>query len=252
MITRLSKFRFLRIAGFAVGAVAVAGAAVVITASASGLNFGFRPAASNQPGAANTASINDAAKASDVCNTFMGHLAKDLKVKDTATLNAGIQQAISETLQDEVNSKAITQEQANAIKQKIGSQPICNLAPNLGRGNHGSKGQINAYLQQYLSAAASVLGLSDAQLKANLAHGQTLSQMAAAHKPNAISEADFRSGLIAKLQPMLDQAVKDGKLTSTQETAIISRLKTAPLPLWDKPMHHVPAAPTASPSTTSS
>jgi hypothetical protein len=246
MITRLTKFRYLRIAGFAVGAVAVAGAAVVITASASGLNIGFRPAASNQPAAANTTSIDEATKPSDVCNTFMGHLAKDLNVKDTATLNAKIQQAINETLQDQVTSKAITQDQANAIKQKIGSQPVCTLAPHLGKGDHGAKGQINAYMQQYLSAAAS-------DLKANLAKGQTLKMMADAHKPNAVSEANFRSGLIAKLQPALDKAVTDHKLTTTQETAIINRLKTAPLPLWDKPLPHRPTAPaTASPSTSQS
>ena len=78
-----------------------------------------------------------------------------------------------------------------------------------------------AYLQQLLTAAASALGVTDAQLKADLAKGTTLSQVAAAHTP-AITEAQFRSRLIANLTPLLDTAGKEGKLMSTQEQAILS------------------------------
>ena len=49
-MTSLSKARPLRIAGLALGAVAVAGAAIVITASASGMSFNLRPSGPAQQG----------------------------------------------------------------------------------------------------------------------------------------------------------------------------------------------------------
>ena len=62
----------------------------------------------------------------------------------------------------------------------------------------------------------------------------TLAQIAAAQKP-AVTEAQFRSRVIAKLTPVLDAAVTNKKLTAAQEQAIIKRLQTGPIPLWSKP-----------------
>jgi hypothetical protein len=247
MITTLGKHRYLRIAGFAVGAVVVAIGAVLVTASASGLTLGPRAAGPNPAGATlETAYISTAASSPASCAAFMKHLAIDLG-KSQADINKAIQTAIGETLKDQVNSKELTQAQADALKQKLANQNACALiaggaTTKPGRGDRGQRGA--AYMQQYLSGAAAVLNISDAQLKTNLSKGQTLSQMAAAHSP-AISLADFRTALISKLQPQLDTAVKNNQMTSAQEQAIINQLKTGALPYWDKPMHQKPAAPGA-------
>ena len=66
-------------------------------------------------------------------------------------------------------------------------------------------------------------------------NGQTLSQVAAAQNP-PVTEAQFRSKLIANLKPLLDKAVADKKLTADQEQKILQRLQTGPIPFWDKPM----------------
>jgi hypothetical protein len=84
------------------------------------------------------------------------------------------------------------------------------------------------------SAEASALGISDEQLKADLAQGMSLSQIAAAQNP-PVTEAQFRARLIAKLTPVLDQAVANKQLTSAQEKAIIQQLQTGPIPYWNKP-----------------
>ena len=84
------------------------------------------------------------------------------------------------------------------------------------------------------------------QLKTDLANGQSLSQVAAAQK---VSEADFRTKLVANLKPVLDKAVADKKLTSPQEQMLISRLQTGQLPLWNTPIKRRPA-PTTTPSPT--
>jgi hypothetical protein len=232
-MTRFAKLRYLRVAGLAAGAVAVAGTAVLVTASAAGLNVGFRPT-SQQAGQAETASISQQATASAVCSDFLSHLSKDLG-KTQSQVNSAIQKAIGETLADEVKNKTLTQAQADAIKQKLANQPPCSLAGSLGpKAAPGSAVKPATYTQQLLSAAALALGISDAQLKTDLAKGMTLSQIAAAHNP-PVTEAQFRTSLIARLKPLLDTAVTNKQVTSAQEQAILKRLQTGPIPLWSKP-----------------
>jgi hypothetical protein len=248
-MTSLAKLRQLRVLGFALGAVLVAGAAVLVTASAAGLNVGFRPS-SAQPAAAATASVSQKASASAVCNDFISHLSSDLG-KSQSQVNAAVQKAIGETLADEVKNKDLTQAQADAIKQKLASQPPCTLAGNLGKpaAAPGAGATIGAYTAQLISAAASALGITDAQLKTDLAGGMTLSQIAAAQKP-PVTEAQFRTRLIAKLTPLLDTAVTNKKLTSAQEQAIIKQLQTGPIPFWSTSMRRPKPAAPASPAAT--
>jgi hypothetical protein len=61
-----------------------------------------------------------------------------------------------------------------------------------------------------------------------------------------VSEADFRTKLIAALKPALDQAVTDKKITAAQEQEIVNRLQTGPLPLWNTAMKR--PKPAASPT----
>jgi hypothetical protein len=250
-MTSLAKLRHLRVLGFALGAVAVAGAAVLVTASAAGLNVGFRPAASQHLDQAATASVSQRASASAVCSAFISHLSSDLG-KSQAQVNAAIQKAIGETLADEVKNKDITQAQADTIKQKLaGTQTPCALAGNLGKKpapGAGAGASTGAYMQQLVSAAASALGITDAQLKTDLAGGMTLSQVAAAQKP-PVTEAQFRTNLIAKLKPLLDTAVTNKKLTAAQEQTILQRLQTGPIPFWSTPMRRPKASAPASPAT---
>src|SRR5256885_7515799 len=241
MIKGLEKLRYLRVAGLAAGGVAVAGAAVIVTASAAGMNFGLRPAGSSPDNNAGLPAV-DANASSAACSNFMRHFAVDIS-KSQAEINAAFQKAIAETLADEVKSNQITQTQADAIKKKLAGQTPCTLPAAVGHGG-SSKAAIAAYMQQYLAASASALGISVTELKADIANGQSLSQVAAAKK---VSEADFRTKLIANLKPVLDKAVKDTKITSAQEQAIVTRLQTGPLPLWNRPEKCKPN-PAASPS----
>jgi hypothetical protein len=237
---RFTKFRYFRIVGFAAGAAAVSGAAVLVTASAAGFNVGFRPSSPHTT-QVETAAISQKADPTAVCNAFISHLSTDLG-KTPAQVNAAIQKAIGETLADEVKKGDLTQVQADALKQKLAGQPPCALS-GLGRiGAHGDKATIGAYMPQLLTAAASALGVSETQLKADLAAGKTLSQIAAAKSP-PVTEAQFRTNLIAKLKPLLDTAVTNKKLTAAQEQAILDRMQTAPIPYWNTPMKRKAPAP---------
>jgi hypothetical protein len=241
MITGLWKLRYVRVAGFAVGAVAIAGVAVVVTASASGMNFGFRPSASSSQSNQTSLTAAQARTSSAACSEFMTHFAVEIG-KSQAEINAAFQRAIADTLADEVKAGHLTQAQADAIKQKLAGQTPCTL-PSLAP-HGGDKGPIAAYMDQYLSAAASALGVTEAQLKTDLKNGQSLSQVATAQK---VTEATFRAKLVANLKPVLDKAVTDKKITPAQEQMILSRLQTGPLPLWNRPAGHKPS-PSASPA----
>jgi len=244
VITRIAKLRYLRVVGFALGGVVVAGVAVLVTASAAGLNVGLR-ASSPPSNQSETASITLKAGGPAVCNAFISHLSKDLS-KTPDQVNAAIQKAIGETLADEVASKDLTQAQADAIKTKLTAQPACALGGFNRAPDPGPSAKIGAYIQQFVSAAASALGISDTELKKDLANGMTLSQVAAAQK-QPVSEADFRTRLIAKLRPQLDTAVTNKQLTATQEQAILQRLQTGPIPYWKvpiKPKTTAPVSPT--------
>jgi hypothetical protein len=241
---RLINFRHLRNLGFAAGAVAVAGVAVLVTASAAGLNVGFR---SSPPRTTETAAIGQKADATAVCNAFIAHLSTDLG-KSQTQVNGAIQKAIGETLADEVKKGDLTQAQADALKKKLASQPPCALT-GVGRiGAPGDKATIGVYQAQLVTAAAAALGVTDTQLKADLAAGKTLSQIAAAKNP-PVTEAQFRTNLIAQLKPLLDTAVKNNKLTTTQEQAILQRLQTGPIPFWNTPMKHKATTAPAGPAT---
>jgi len=239
VITTIATPRNLRIASFAAGAAAIAAAAVYMTASAAGYSFNFGgPKAANVP-AAGTMADKSSTTASGVCNEFAAHFSSDLGVSQDK-VNSAFQQAVGQTLADEVKAGHITQAQADAITKKMAGKAPCTLAGSLGGGGKNAAGGA-VYQQALLSAAASALGVTADTLKADLAKGMTLHQIANAQNP-PVTEAQFRSKLIAGLKPMLDKAVTDKKITSAQEQKILTALQTGPIPFWDKPMRKPAAA----------
>jgi hypothetical protein len=244
VISRIANLTFLRIAGLAAGAAAISGAAVLVTASAAGYNLPFLTP-SSQAASASTASVPEqqAGKPSALCTDFVAHFSADLNMNQAA-VNAAFQKAIGETLGDEVKSGTLTQARADAIKKRLAGRAPCAIAGSLKPG-----ATLAAFRQALLSSAASALGITDAALKTDLGKGMTLSQIAAAQNP-AVTEAQFRTRLIAKLTPVLDAAVTNKKLTATQEQAIIKRLQTGTIPFWNKPMRPGKPTPTPTSSTT--
>jgi hypothetical protein len=226
MINRLANLGALRLVGLAVGAAAVSGAAVLVTASAAGYNVPFL-SPSHTPQRATASFDQPAAQPSALCTDFLTHFSSDLKTNQAA-VNAAYQKAIGETLADQVKSGKLTQVRADAIKQRLAGRPLCAITPKL-----RAPAALAAFRAALLSAEASALGISDQTLKADLVKGMTLSQIASAQH---VSEADFRSRVVAKLKPVLDAAVTNKKLTPAREQAIIKRLETGPIPLWNKPM----------------
>lgn len=216
---------------FAVG-IAVAGGAIAISAYAAGVRLAPAAATRSTPSPSPAAS-NAATKAQGYCQDYVSHLATDLKTTP-AKVDAAAAQAFQQTLADAVKNGDLTQEQADAIGQKVTGQQVCSSSLNgLGKKAPGSgrAGELGQYMQAYVAAAASALGMQPADVTAALKGGTSLSELA---QQKGVSESDFRSKLIANLQPQLDQAVAGGKLTKDQENAIVQQLQTGPLPYWSR------------------
>jgi hypothetical protein len=84
-------------------------------------------------------------------------------------------------------------------------------------------------------AVTSYLGLTPAQIKADLAAGQTLAQIA-----NAIpgkSASGLVAAIVASLKTKLDAVVTAGKLSATTESTILTRFNTKVTALVNNQWH---------------
>jgi hypothetical protein len=211
------------------GALLVAAGAIAVTASASGLKLGALAATSSPTPSPSASSSAKAAKAGAACQAYLGHLASHLGVSQSK-VDAAATAAAKDTIQDQVTKGSLTQAQADKMKAKLGSGSLCSAAVNgLGHAPDGGGRNAAGMMGGYLPAAASALGITEAQLKTDLKNGQSLSQVAAAQN---VSEADFKTKVVAAMKPKLDAAVAAGKLTQAQEDAALAKFQQGDPPLW--------------------
>jgi len=226
----------------AVGAVSVAAVAAVVTVAATGTPlFAASPSPSPSPGSG-----------TNYCSRFTGHLASNLG-KSQSQVQKAISDALNQTIDDAVKNGDLTQSQANAIKARTGSsahgsQCLGGLKgiPAIGRGGFGPV--FGGARFNELTEVAKALGISTAQLQQDLQSGKTVQQLASAQ---GMDEAAFRTRLASVTKADLDQQVKSGTITQNQENAILQRIQTGPLPLWNgaPPKRFGPRArPTPAPS----
>jgi len=146
---------------------------------------------------------------------FLESLAEHLGVS-TEKLQEAAKAAASDQVDAALAAGDITQAQADELKARIQAGD----APLLGRGFgfHGGR----HHFADHLSAAATYLSLTEAQLREQLAAGKSLADVAEAQdKPvDGLKEA-----IVAGAKAQLDQAVDAGTLTSAQAAAMLERLR---------------------------
>ena len=220
--------RSLRYAIPIAGALLVAAGAIAVTASASGLRVSPLAAATTPtptPTPKGATAAGGAGKESAACQAYLGHLASQLGISRTK-LDAAALAAAKTTVQDEVTSGKLTQTQADQIKAKLPATGLCSDAiGRISRPVHGS-----VATGAYLTAAAAALGITEAELKADFKAGQSLAQVAAAKN---VSEADFKTKVVAALKPKLDAAVAAKTITQAQEDAQLAKLRAGDPPYWN-------------------
>lgn len=174
----------------ALAVAAIAGGSVAIAASGS-----------SSPSQESQAILNDAAQRLGI---------------SSSKLRAALKQALLDRIDAAVAAGRITKAEGDALKQRINSNDF----PLLGGGGHDF-GHFGFFGK--LDAAATYLGLTEAQLHSELASGKTLAQIARDHGKSASGLVD---ALVAAAKQHLDTAVKAGRLTQSQADQMLSDLRT--------------------------
>ncbi len=165
-----------------------------------------------------------AATNSDPRDALLRDAAQRLNVSPSE-LRAALEGAFGDQLDEAVRDGKLTQQQAEAIKQRIARYglPLGGLMGPGGPGPHGVAfgfgGPGHGPLGVGLDAAADYLGLTEAQLARRLMNGRTLAETARAEGK---SVDGLEQALVDAARTRLDRAVADRQLTDQQRDRILS------------------------------
>ncbi|HEY1592497.1 MAG TPA: hypothetical protein VGF81_11935 [Solirubrobacteraceae bacterium] len=161
-------------------------------------------------------------------------------------LTAALKGALIDQINDAVKAGRMTQAEANTLEQRInqgqlplgfgaagfagprfggpGSGGRGFGAPGAGGPGSGGRGFGGPRLRDIeLGAAASYLGLTDAQLLDQLRNGKSLAQVA---KDKGKTTAGLEQAMTAQFKARLDKAVTAGRITQSQEQTILQRFQS--------------------------
>lgn len=133
---------------------------------------------------------------------------------DPSELSAALEGAYAARIDSAVAAGELTQEQADRMKQRLADGGL----PLFG-GGHGLHGPM--FGGAGLEAAASYLGLTEAELREALAGAQTLAEIA---DEQGKTVDGLKQAMIDAATADLEQAVTDGKLTEEQQQRILENL----------------------------
>jgi hypothetical protein len=148
----------------------------------------------------------------DDSQAVVNDAAKQLGVTPSA-LSAALKKALENRVDEAVAAGRLTKEQGDELKQRIesGDLPLFFGPPGVHVMHFGE-----------LDAAASYLGLTEAELRTQLESGKTLAQVA---KDRGKSVDGLIQALVDSATKRLDADVAAGRLTKTEEQQILSGLK---------------------------
>jgi hypothetical protein len=174
------------------------GIAALLAAAGGGVAIGASP---SSPSEENQAILDDAAK--------------QLGVSSSKLSNA-LKKALGDRVDAAVSAGRLTRARGDELKQRINADAFP-LFGGLDRGFGGHFGFFGS-----VDAAASYLGLTEAQLHSELEGGKSLAQVAQAHGK---SVDGLISALVGGAKKRLDLAVAAGRVTNAQETEMLSGLR---------------------------
>ncbi|MGD0621501.1 MAG: hypothetical protein ABSA82_03410 [Thermacetogeniaceae bacterium] len=181
---------------------------------------------------------------------FLGNLASALGIDQTTLTNA-LKTASTQTVNQEVQSGKLTQQQADQILSRINSGKLPIGFMGMGFGNQQSvsgavygkrgprvgrnRGAMGGFM--ILKPLASALGITPQVLMSDLRSGQTISALATA---DGTTVTALGASILSSIQIKLTSAVSSGKLTSAQETQIYTRLQQfMSSPNWDTQLQKI-------------
>ena len=181
----------------------IAGAAAALAVGGAGAGVAATKLATTSPSEESKAIVNDAAKNLGVA---------------PSKLSAALKQAFEDRIDAAVAAGRLTKEQGAELKQRIESDDF----PLFGPPAFGHGFGVPHPFFHGLDAAASYLGLTEAQLRTRLESGKSLADVAKAQDK---SVAGLKDAMLEDAKTKLDAAVKAGRLTSAEEQRILSGLE---------------------------
>jgi hypothetical protein len=154
------------------------------------------------------------ASGGDNQQSFLNDVAKRLNVTP-AQLQAAIKGASDDRIDAAVAAGKITKAQGDAMKQRTAQGGL----PFFGGGHHGGPGAPGRGPMS-MDAAASYLGLTEAELHTQLESGKTLAQIA---KDKGKTVEGLEKAITDGMKTKLDAAVKAGTITQTQADAMLKQ-----------------------------
>ena len=142
--------------------------------------------------------------------------AKRLGVEPEALENA-LEGALGARLDEAVKEGRLTEEQAAELKERLkdGTLPLFG-----GRGHHGHGFGLHG--PELFGAAATFLGVTEAELRTQLEAGKSLADVAEA---GGKSVAGLKAALVDAVEKRLAEAVEAGRLTDAQREEALDRFK---------------------------
>jgi hypothetical protein len=155
-------------------------------------------------------------------DAFIANVAKRLGVT-TAALEDALKGARIDQVDEALNDGKITQEQADAAKERIesGEGRGFGFGPGPGHGHHGFGHHGFGDRGMGLDAAATYLGLTADELRTELRSGKSLATIAG---EQGTSVDGLKAALLEDATTKLDEAVAAGRITEDQKAAMLERL----------------------------
>lgn len=177
---------------------------------------------------------------SQYCQSFRSHLADALHT-DAAGLESAFRAAAETTVGEALKNGDLSQERADAIKQRLEN---ANIDHCLGMGRR-LVGQGHPAVRLDLgTAAAGALGMQPSELVQALRAGKSLQEIA---RQQGVEYAVVSKAVLDSARSLFDQAVALGRLTADREQAMLDRLEKAlSAGTWPR---RVPALPGRGPAT---
>ena len=183
------------------------GAAVVVGAVFLGAGGAVAAGKLISPGERSQAVVSDAAKQLGV---------------EPAKLTAALKKALENQIDADVAAGRITKEHGEAMKKRIeaGDYPLLDVGPRFGGFGHGELDRHVAF--GGLDAAAAYLGVTEEQLRTEIAGGKSLAEIAKAKGKSVDGLVD---ALTADAKKRLEDAVAAGRITKADADKALAEMK---------------------------
>lgn len=180
----------------------LAGAVAALAVGGAGAGVAATKLTASSPSEESKAIVDDAAKKLGV---------------EPSELSAAIKQAFEHRIDAAVASGRLTKEQGEELKQRIESDDFPLFGPPAFGPGFGAP---HPFFHG-LDAAATYLGLTEAQLESRINNGKTLAQIAEAEGK---SVDGLKAAMLKDARAKLDEAVKAGRLSKAEEQQVLKDL----------------------------